>query len=1819
MEMTFRNSTSFKIIFIALFTTFCSSICINSSYAQNNIKLKVANVFGGQGNDAAIKENAAYFFQGHGIMVLDLSSENLQPVFNRLTPDQWPGKRPFIFGDSLYFRTDRSIHIFGITNPWEPDSVLSLVHDSSKIIYDWTYSNNHAYVIYNSANVRTIKGLTIIDLSNIAFPLFYDFPENNTVSISILGNTAYTIDKNRELVIYDVTNPANLVEIGRLGLNFGYKLFVSGDYAYITGDQLKGMGIVDISNPQNPNIVKSFDQGKSYKQVFVHGDRAFLNDLRSSTIVIVDVSDANNPTKLGEFESRIQDSKICNKDASQTLCLAGNSDEFDVPFQIVDFNDPADPVVLQEYNSPSTIRYTATSGNILYASSDKAGLYRYKLSDSGLPEPEGRYPNWSGAQRIHAQGDIVYFLDETGANLNIVDFSDPSNPQKRGSYSAGATLHEMLIQNDIGCFLDTESPTLQIVDLQNISNPTKIEEINLAGNGRALVAAPAGNLIYAAYNQNENNQGVQIINISNPTNPEIIGSFQSQGNPFEMIVSGNKLFITGNMPHETVTWNKNWFLEAYDIADPENPILITSSSGTDSPVQGIVALDEQTVILSLFTQGLATFHLQENTFVPGTTLDIFVPSRMSLFSIPPPMKINSLKTPADFKTQNYSHYIILQEGNTNTSGYDKKIFQCPYNIKIIETEFPWVTLLMWMTPFEALEECSTVPALGTHLYDKNETVNLSAIPGGSWAFKQWSGDVHGTVVNTSIKLINDNSVAIAEFVKPSLTVAGGLGVANVCAEGKDSIHTIMNFSLRTSEETGWMIHGVRFESRGTGNEKTDIKKVRLYFQNQLVDSNKYIADNSPIALKIDKEMAPNDFKTLRLEYVFEDSVELNDTPKTFLVDLKAQWVGADPMEYKPGVHIPGPQNPPFTGGPITMANVWNEDIGKGYVKIQDAINDEETKDGHLITVCPGIYDEKVIVNKKIALESVELHRAIIKPVINLSNLKINKNVNTSENPIIEIRRDSVSITGFTIQGTGKNKNQIGIKGDLSRDFIVQLKGNLITQNYIKDVKQGIYYYDIKLDKISDNIFEDVDTALSFVFSKYLTVQTNEIKKADIGAHLDNSDDVLLSENKFLLSWKKHIELKNSDQNTITKNEFEQSENDIHIYLENSNENSVSLNTSNHISHKGVSIKLQGSKQNKIFQHTTRSDEAGKIPIINLFASDKNSVYNNDGYNIKLYHTDFNNIKNNTFFSVNMKEADYNTFTNNEVKESPGIGVDIKNCTTNSINKNHIHNNGFDGIVVENSNGLIFKDNKITDHTFNPGLFHEKAHGILLKNCTNIDIISNYLVRNCTGIRDIGGSGNTISPNYLMDSFCLFTGISVDNSNTSIFGNTISNNNGTGIVTLNHATPIIHSNNIFGNSEYGISNMDSTVTVNAQNNWWGTETEPGFDLVNGVVDFYGWLQEPVALVAVISKDTLFAQANHTDSVFVAIQNFQNPNDIVDVILSDDKDWLIESSTFSLQLKDSLGASAPIRFAIPENVEEGIFDKIIVTAISESDQTKIATDSLLLFGYTPELTSVIIKPDSIFVAIKNTKQFFASGYDQHNNDKAIFPVWTTSSGNVDSTGLFFADSIEQVVQIIVTDTNTGIQGQTHVRIFSTPPVITKIEIRLDSVQLNAGESYSFSAFGFEEFGFPLDFNPIWNATGGTIDSIGFFVAGEQNGSYLVTATDSSTQVFGQAVVKIGSTTGAERAKKIIPNNYCLYQNYPNPFNPETTIRFDVKETVRVELKIYDMLGRELLTLLNDRLDAGHHKITFDAAGFASGLYLYKIKMGEYEDTKKMMLLK
>jgi hypothetical protein len=142
-------------------------------------------------------------------------------------------------------------------------------------------------------------------------------------------------------------------------------------------------------------------------------------------------------------------------------------------------------------------------------------------------------------------------------------------------------------------------------------------------------------------------------------------------------------------------------------------------------------------------------------------------------------------------------------------------------------------------------------------------------------------------------------------------------------------------------------------------------------------------------------------------------------------------------------------------------------------------------------------------------------------------------------------------------------------------------------------------------------------------------------------------------------------------------------------------------------------------------------------------------------------------------------------------------------------------------------------------------------------------------------------------------------------------------------------------------------------------------------------------------------------------------------------------------------------------------------------------------------------------------------------------------------------------------------------------------------------------------------PIDFSVNDADATGTREGIITYSPNNQDQSYQDVSRWLYTWIGDQWV-------GVEDEENVVLT-YELAQNYPNPFNPTTQIQYSLEQSSMVTLRVFDVLGREVATLINENQNAGRHVVDFNASNFASGIYFYRLEAGSFIQVKKMILMK
>jgi hypothetical protein len=232
-------------------------------------------------------------------------------------------------------------------------------------------------------------------------------------------------------------------------------------------------------------------------------------------------------------------------------------------------------------------------------------------------------------------------------------------------------------------------------------------------------------------------------------------------------------------------------------------------------------------------------------------------------------------------------------------------------------------------------------------------------------------------------------------------------------------------------------------------------------------------------------------------------------------------------------------------------------------------------------------------------------------------------------------------------------------------------------------------------------------------------------------------------------------------------------------------------------------------------------------------------------------------------------------------------------------------------------------------------------------------------------------------------------------------------------------------------------------------------------------------------------------------------------------------------------------------------------------------------------------------------------------ENRRDSILFQIWDGNSWQNYSRSSFYYDSLTTFLNYVIAQLWTGNQFQDYLKLN-----IINDEIGNQIQQLE--EIWNGSAWVNE---IKRDYTYIWN----------YF---ESCSAELWNGTnwepgDTPILVNNPDGFKIGIITqliniyyiivDVESTNSNIPNDFSLSQNYPNPFNPITNIEFRIADFGFVSLKVYDVLGNEIATLVNEEKPAGEYEVEFDGSELTSGIYFYKLTAGAFTQTRKMILLR
>ncbi len=409
------------------------------------------------------------------------------------------------------------------------------------------------------------SGLHIVDISDVnnLVPLAVIKTGGEVKDVTINGDFAYIADATNGVFSYSLLDPTNVTQMGQLAASKARAVASSGNYLYAaTADGIK---VINISNPASLNEIATIPNTTA-QDLFIKGDELYTANGQDG-IKVYDISDPTNPTEIADksVTEELWNSKgVAIEDA---LVFAANGPAGIAVLNEGDLLKRADlPIngTAYKFNTLNRDGFIGLSGG---ASGFGVIDYR-KLTDDNASNDSlsigAKYATVGMPEKTTIKGNTLYVADENGG-LQILDITDPANPSRVGGVNFGCRATAVEVNDDESkAYVTDVCMGLFAVDISDKEDPKVIESsvTPMPNQAEARDVKIKGQYAYVA----SRTEGLQIIDISNPDNFVMVGSYDTPGKALALDIDGNYAYIA----------DENETLQIINIEDPANPTLAGS-------------------------------------------------------------------------------------------------------------------------------------------------------------------------------------------------------------------------------------------------------------------------------------------------------------------------------------------------------------------------------------------------------------------------------------------------------------------------------------------------------------------------------------------------------------------------------------------------------------------------------------------------------------------------------------------------------------------------------------------------------------------------------------------------------------------------------------------------------------------------------------------------------------------------------------------------------------------------------------------------------------------------------------------------------------------------------------------------------------------------------------------------------------------------------------------------------------------------------------------------------------------------------------------
>lgn len=551
------------------------------------------------------------------LRVIDIS-DPITPALVGSIPVAESVEDVYVSGDYAYVAEGESgLRIINIIDPTAPTLAGSI--DTPGSAMGVHVSGNYAFVADEAA------GLSVIDISDSASPFLacgFDVP-GSARSVYISNDYAYIVSLGAGLFVIDISDPTAPEFTGTYSniSTRGESIYVAGDYAYMadSGEWVRGLSIIDISEPRTPALPVSVDTPDNAQDVCVAGDYGYVADGKTGSLV-VDISNPELPALVGplstinadlDYYSYGKTSRVHVSDdyAYVTSNYLIGWDAFISELRIIDISYPASPTVVsfdinyfdRGYGPAFISSDVYVSGKYAYVTDGLAGLQVFDISDPTAPARVGSL-SIDEAHSVYVSGKYAYMTTVKPyrtpedfyriSNLLVIDISDPSSPTVVGSVSSSYDVinyWNKIVPDDVyvsGKYAYVANDELQVIDISDPAVPVFAGVYDTPGKAQGVYVS--GKYAYVA----DGGAGLQVIDISDPTVPAIAGAYNTAGQALKVHIKDNYAYVANggsglsvvgiNGPvADIVVVNSTTITATFPAGLPEGPyhIVVTNPGG----------------------------------------------------------------------------------------------------------------------------------------------------------------------------------------------------------------------------------------------------------------------------------------------------------------------------------------------------------------------------------------------------------------------------------------------------------------------------------------------------------------------------------------------------------------------------------------------------------------------------------------------------------------------------------------------------------------------------------------------------------------------------------------------------------------------------------------------------------------------------------------------------------------------------------------------------------------------------------------------------------------------------------------------------------------------------------------------------------------------------------------------------------------------------------------------------------------------------------------------------------------------------------------